>query len=204
MRYLLVLAALGASLAPALAARTPADLHDGVNVGMLAADLPKEDYKGFACVDPKGKTLASFAEWKSCNAAADGLRKLHVEIEERGAEDTMVAGHPVDLTLGFDDAGRLASILIATKSKGPMYLRKKGYLLGLQAKARYGADGWTCQETPLGADEEPLGPSSVKEHCVKTAGDRRVTVDRALFRKIGAEQRAFTSELRVTIDWVGK
>ena len=189
---------------PALAARTPADLHDGVNVGMAAADMPRTGYKDFTCVEPKGKTLAGFADWKTCAASADGLHKLHVSIEERGEDETLVAGHPVDLTLGFNDEGRLARILIVTRSKGPMFLRKKGYLLGLQAKARYGDDGWSCQETPLGADEEPLGPSSVKEHCVKTADERRVTVDRSLFRKIGSEQKAFTSESRVTIDWVGK
>ncbi|MDE3175275.1 MAG: hypothetical protein KGM15_04100 [Pseudomonadota bacterium] len=189
---------------PALAARTPADLHDGVNVGMPASELPKTDYKNFACVEPKGKALTGFDDWKSCAAGADGLHKLHVAIDEPGEDETLVAGHPVDLTLGFNDEGRLASILIVTKSKGPMFLRKKGYLLGLQAKARYGDEGWSCQEIPLGADEEPLGPTSIKEHCVKTAGDRRVTVDRSLFRKIGAEEKAFTSESRVTIDWVGK
>lgn len=202
MRCLVIALALLAT--PALAARTPADLHDGVNVGMTAAELPKDDYKNFSCVEPKDKPLAGFGDWKSCTAGADGLRKLHVSIPERGDDETLVAGHPVDLTLGFNDDGKLTRILIVTKNKGPMFLRKKGYLLGLQAKARYGDDGWSCQETPLGADEEPLGPSSIKEHCVKTAGDRRVTVDRSLFRKIGAEQKAFTSESRVTIDWVGK
>ncbi len=189
---------------PALAARTAADLHDGVNVGMAAAELPKADYKNFSCVEPKGQALTGFDDWKTCAAGPDGLRKLHVSIPERGEDETLVAGHPVDLTLGFNEEGRLARILIVTKSKGPMFMRKKGYLLGLQAKARYGDDGWSCQETPLGADEEPLGSSSIKEHCVKTAGERRVTVDRSLFRKVGAEAKAFTSESRVIIDWVGK
>ena len=118
---------------------------------------------------------------------------------ERG--DTLVAGHPVDLTLGFGDDGRLKRIVIDTKVKGPMYLRKKAFLLGVQAKARYGDNGWNCQELPLGAGEEPLGPTSVNEHCVKTAGDRRITVDRSLFRKTGAQQKDFTSRSHIVIDW---
>ena len=202
MRAAFVLLA-GLGLASASAAEH-GDLRGGVNVGMTAADLPASGYKDFACVAPKDKNLAGFADWKTCEPGADGLRALHAAIDEPGADDTLVAGHPVNLTLGFDDSGRLARIDIETKSKGPMYLRKKAFLLGLQARARYGEAGWDCQEVPLSADEEPLGPTSVKEHCAKTAGERRITVDRALYRRVGAEAKAFTSESHVVIDWTAK
>ena len=206
MRTFAFLLMLGVGVAPAAAAVEAAhsDLHGGVNVGMIAADLPSGDYKDFACVSPKGKTLAGFGEFAACDADAQGLRELSVSIDEPHAETTLVAGHPVDLTLGFDDKGRLARIDIVTRPKGPMFLRKKAYLLGLQAKARYGVDGWTCENAPLAADEEALGPTAVKEHCTKTVGDRRLTVDRSLYRKTGADLRAFTSESHVVIDWTTK
>lgn len=203
MRALPLLLVLSLGAAPAAAVGVHADLHAGVNVGMMAADLPQAGYKDFACVEPKGKALAGFGEYKTC-AAVEGLHALQANIDEPGADETLVAGHPVDLTLGFNDAGRLIRIEIVTKTKGPMFLRKKAFLLGLQAKARYGADGWTCEQTPLSADEEPLGETSVKEHCAKSLGDRRVTVDRSLYRKVGGDAKAFTSQSRVLIDWVEK
>jgi hypothetical protein len=202
MRAVLLFVA-GLGLACASAAEH-GDLRGGVTVGMSAAELPTGGYKDFVCVAPKGKSLGSFAEWKTCEPDADGLRDLHAAIDEPGTDDTLVAGHPVNLTLGFDGGGRLARIVIETKSKGPMYLRKKAFLLGLQAKARYGDSGWDCREFPLNGDEEPLGPTSVKEHCVKSAGERKVTIDRSLFRKVGAEAKAFTSESHVVIDWAAK
>ena len=208
MRALAFLILLGAGAAPAAAAAAVeavhSDLHGGVNVGMKAADLPSSDYKDFVCVSPKGKTLAAFGEFTACDTDSQGLRELEVSIDEPRAETTLVAGHPVDLTLGFDGKGVLSRIDIVTKPKGPMFLRKKAYLLGLQAKARYGADGWSCENTPLAADEEALGPTSVKEHCTKTVGERRLTVDRSLYRKTGADARAFTSESHVVIDWTTK
>ena len=201
MRMFLLACALGFGLTPAVADQ--ADLYGGVSVGMAAGALAKADYKDFRCVSPKGKTVAGFSDWRACDAGPDGVRMLHVEINEPGEDDSLVAGHPVDLKLGFSDDGRLARIVIDTKSKGPMYLRKKAFLLGMQAKARYGEDGWTCQELPLGPGEEALGPSSVNEHCVKTAGDRHITVERNLFRKVGAQQKDFTSSSHIVIDWAG-
>ncbi len=202
-QILLLSLALGATSAAA-GERQPADLHGGVNIGMAASELSPPDYRNFACAGAGGKALAGFADFKSCAADADGLHEVRVDIFEPGHDETLVAGHPVNLTLGFNDAGRLARIDIATKGKGPLFLRKKGYLLGLQAKARYGSDGWTCKEEPLAADEEPLGPTAIKEHCAKTAGERRLTVDRQLFRKAGADAKAFVSGSHVRIDWVAK
>jgi hypothetical protein len=206
MRNLAFLFVLGVAVAPAAAAVEAAhsDLHGGVNVGMMAADLSSGDYKDFACVSPKGKTIAAFGEFAACETDAKGLHELSVSIDEARAEASLVAGHPVDLTLGFDDKGRLEQIDIVTKSKGPMFLRKKAYLLGLQAKARYGDSGWVCENTPLAADEEALGPTALKEHCTKTVGERRLTVDRSLFRKTGADPHNFTSESHVIIDWTTK
>jgi len=176
------------------------DLYGGVSVGMSAADLPEGSYRDFVCVAPKGSALKGFADWKTCDADADHLHEMHVEANEPHRDDTIVAGHPVDLTLGFNDEGKLARIVIDTKPKVPMFMRKKSFLLGLQARGRYGEDGWDCKDSPLAADEEPLGSTSVNERCVKTVGPRRITIVRKLWRKVGADQKAFTNESHVTID----
>lgn len=205
MRAILwVLALAFAPAAMAAASDGRGDLRGGVSVGMAVADLPSNGYKGFACVTPRDKAVSGFADYKVCDVGEDGLRAMRVAIDEAGEDESLVAGHPVDLTVAFDNGGRLARIDIVTKSKGPMFLRKKAFLLGMQARARYGEDGWNCQELPLTADEEPLGPTSVKEHCEKTAGDRKVIVDRRLFRKVGSDAKSFTSELHVVIDWASK
>jgi hypothetical protein len=201
MRFVALAFAATLAALPAAAIEGHGDLRGGVSVGMSVADLPETGYKEFVCLAPKGKTLQGFADYKACEPDGDHLHAMRVEIDEPGQDDTLVAGHPVDLTLGFDDEGRLARIVILTKRKGPLFVRKKAFLLGLQARARYGDQGWNCQESPLGADEEALGPTSVKEHCVKSDGERRITVDRALYRKTGSDAKAFVSESRVTIDW---
>jgi hypothetical protein len=205
MRAILWIAAL--AITPAAAATTSeghGDLRGGVSVGMAVAELPKGGYKDFACVAPKDKALSGFADYETCDSGADGLRPMRVVIDEPGEDESLVAGHPVDLTLSFDDRGRLARIVIVTKSKGPMFIRKKAFLLGLQARARYGVEGWDCKELPLAADEEPLGPTSVKEHCEKTTGERKLIVDRSLYRRVGADVKSFTSESHVIINWASK
>ena len=74
----------------------------------------------------------------SCPANADGLRGLHVEYDRPGHDETLVAGHPVDLSLFFDGSARLVRIEIKTKDQTSLYMRKKAYRLGIQAKEHYG------------------------------------------------------------------
>lgn len=183
---------------------TQEDLRGGIRVGMEAQSLPAEGYKDFVCAGPGGRKLESWTQWATCPAGPDGLHALGAAVDDPRQEQTMIAGHPVNLTFAFDDHGRLKRIDIDTAGDARLFVRKKAYLLGLQARARYGEDGWECRNEPLAKDEEAIGETAINEHCVKTAGDREMTVERKLFRKVGSDPKAFTNESRVVIVWKGE
>jgi hypothetical protein len=111
----------------------------------------------------------------------------------------MVAGHPAILTLMVDDAGRVVRLQIDTDSKARLYLRKKAFLLGVQAKSRYGVDGWACTQAPVAADEIPVGGVYLKEQCRKTTNGRVIDVARNLFRRAGQDMKNFVDETRISI-----
>lgn len=178
----------------------------GIRVGMTIQELPADGYQNFACAGTAKQNVAGWADWKSCPADAAGLRALNADYDQPRVEGTFIAGHPVNLTLAFAHDGRLTKVTIETDPKARLYLRKKAYLLGQQAKYRYGGEkGWDCKELKPTGEEEPLGPTFIKEHCSKKFQDREVVVDRALFRKAGSnDPKNFTSESRVSISWLGK
>ena len=172
----------------------------GVRIGMNATEMPTEGYRDLACETPE-KALGTWSEWRSCEADAAGLRRLRGDYDQPGEETTRIAGHPVNLTFSFGDDGRLTEILIATDNHARPFLRKKAFLLGEQAKRRYGEIDWTCRNEAPAAGEEAIGPTFVKERCEKNLGDREVSVERRLFRMQGSEAKDFVSETLVSIRW---
>ncbi len=164
-------------------------------VGQSVQQLPASGYTGFRCADAPAKTLDGWQGYASCPRDARGLHAVafqygpsanSLSAVNDSYEGTRVAGQPVLLALLIGDDGRVDGISIRTDPKVRLYLRKKAFLFGLQARARYGADGWTCQEAPPGLGEEPVGGVFVKEHCEKTTATRHLIVDRQLYRR--AEQ----------------
>jgi hypothetical protein len=111
----------------------------------------------------------------------------------------MVAGHPAILTLLIDDTGHVAGLQIETDQKARLYIRKKAFLLGIQARSRYGAEGWACTEGQPGAGEQPVGGVYVKERCTKTISGRSLVVERNLFRRAGQDIKNFVAETRISI-----
>jgi hypothetical protein len=103
------------------------------------------------------------------------------------------------LALLISGQGQLDGIRIQTDPTARLYLRKKAFLFGLQARARYGSGGWTCHESSPGPGEEPVGGVFVKEHCEKTTQTRRLIVDRALYREAGQPLKDFTGRSKVLI-----
>ena len=96
-----------------MAAESVLDLR-GVNIGMSVQDLPASGYRNLSCVGATSQPLENWRDWKSCPAGPDGLRRMHLEYDQPGQDDTLVAGHPVDLSAFFDDSGRLVRIEIKT------------------------------------------------------------------------------------------
>ena len=188
------------ALSTAAAEETISDLR-GVTIGMLAQDLPVSGYRNFSCVGAISQPLEDWSAWKSCQPGADGSRRLHVDYDQLGQDATMVAGHPVDLTVFFDDAGRLVRIQIKTQDQASLYMRKKAHLLARQAMEHYGHEGWSCRGTPPSANEEAIGTSYVNETCSKVSGRRSIEVSSRFFHKSGGGLRDFVSDSVVVVNF---
>jgi hypothetical protein len=171
------------------------DLRD-LSVGVSAAALPAEGYAGFACAADPAIMLDGWQDWRRCPADPAGRRAIRFRYREG---ETMVGGHPVRLVLSIDPAARVSALHIETDPAAPPYLRKKAFLLGLQAKARYGPEGWRCSEATPDAQAQPIGDAFVAERCEKRLDDRHVIVVRQLFRNPGASPQTFVNATRIDI-----
>jgi hypothetical protein len=175
------------------------DLRD-IRVGMAAAELPEAGYVDFSCAaDPK-RTLAGWTNWRDCPADASGARAIRFGYDPWTSRDgTKVAGHPAILTLLIDDSGHVGGLQIETDPKARLYLRKKAFLLGLQARSRYGPDGWACTEGQPDAGDQPVGGIYLRERCTKTISGRSLVVERNLFRRADQDSKNFVDETRISI-----
>ncbi|WP_298965766.1 hypothetical protein [uncultured Methylobacterium sp.] len=183
---------------PALAATAdPTDLRE-VRVGMPVTDLPMAGFDHLTCRGPQPREIASWQDWRTCPADERGQRTIGFRYDD-ARKGTKVAGHPALLSLRVGEDARVDGLEIETDPKAPMFLRKKGFLLGLQARAHWGDEGWTCETRTPSGDESPIGDTFVKEVCRKALPHRTVTVLRELYRPIGQELRAFVSRTRISI-----
>ncbi|MBR0695178.1 hypothetical protein JQ553_18330 [Bradyrhizobium lablabi] len=175
------------------------DLRD-IRLGMAASDLPEAGYVGFYCATDTGHLLAGWSKWRDCPPDANGMRAIRFGYDPATSRDgTMVAGHPAILTLLIDDTGHVAGLQIVTDPKARLYIRKKAFLLGMQARSRYGAEGWACSEGQPGAGDQPVGGVYLRERCTKTVDGRSLTVERRLFRRADQDLKDFVDETRISI-----
>jgi hypothetical protein len=205
-------ALLGATLAVALLAPParsgePNDLRE-FRLGMSVQDLPRTGYTGLTCASAPGQALADWGDYRQCPADAPGQHEVRFRYDpgadplahvSSNHEGTRVGGHPALVSLLIGDEGRVDGIRIVTDPKAPLYMRKRAFLLGLQAKAHYGEEGWSCTQGQPTADEEPIGGVFVKEHCEKTTPTRHVIVERDLYRHPGQDLKEFVNDTKVTI-----
>jgi hypothetical protein len=201
-----------AALILAVAAALPAaaeenDLRE-FNVGMAVGDMPRAGYLAFACADGPARKLDVWQDYRQCPAQASGWHAVRFQYDEAANplakvnglyEGTKVGGHPVLLTALIGDDDRLKGLVIETDPAARLYLRKKAFLFGEQVKARYGDAGWTCASQEPGPDQAPVGGVFINEHCEKATPSRRLTLDRALFRRAGQDLKDFVSRSRLEI-----
>ncbi len=193
---LLTMTAFPVSAAPG---NDPVDLRN-IRVGMILKDLPDAGYMNFSCAAEPAQKLSGWESWKRCPAGADGMHAVRFDYDvATSREGTMVAGHPAILTLLVDDQASVAGLQIDTDPKARLYIRKKAFLLGMQAKSRYGSDGWACTQAQPNAQEEPIGGVYVNERCAKAVTGRSVVIERRLFRRPDQDMKTFVDETKITI-----
>jgi hypothetical protein len=189
------------------AAQEPTDLRE-FRLGDPVQALPPSGYTGFACANAPAEVLSSWMDYAKCPRDERGLHAVSFRYDPAANfigqvnntyEGTRVAGQPVLLSLLIADSGIVEGIRIATDPSARLYLRKKAFLFGLQARQRYGEEGWNCDELAPATDEQPVGGVFVKEHCQKTTTTRRLIIDRELYRRAGQKLEDFIGRSQVLI-----
>ena len=177
-------------------------------IGESVQELPANGYIHFSCLHDSSTILGNWQDYRRCQPDARGLHAVAFEYDTSEnplalANDsyagTRIAGQPVRLALLISDDGHVGGIWIQTDPDARLYLRKKAFLFGLQARARYGADGWKCKQLEPGPGQEPVGGVFIKEHCEKTTATRHLIVDRVLYRPMGKPLQDFVSSSSLLI-----
>ena len=199
----LALAALLPS-APASAQRRadPGELR-GLKLGQNAQTMSTDGFGDFACGSNGGPPRQRLDDWTGfakCPPEPSGLREVYVRFDDedeyigRAIDDplyaaqrtgTRVAGHPVILSVLFDDAGVLRGLRFVSDPRGDPVARRMAHLLRLAVMNRYGAAGWTCTDIPPEPGETPVGGVFLKQTCEKATPERHLSVTAHFLRKPG-------------------
>jgi hypothetical protein len=175
------------------------DLRD-ITVGMPVDEIPNAGYVNLTCANDTGRKLPAWSAWRECPSDTDATHAIRFDFDPNTSrEGTRVAGHPVVLTALIDDKGTVSGLKIDTDPKARLYMKKKAFLLGVQVKSRYGAEGWACTQRPSEPGEQPVGGTYVSESCRKAVQGRILVVERDLFRRSDQDSKNFVDQTRVTI-----
>ena len=166
-------------------------------------DLPEEEFVDPACGTnggPPGLPIGIFDRFERCRAEASGLREIWFRYDDewefiaRAARDPdavarnnamVVLGQPVTLSLLIDRAGLVQGYRIFTDPRAEEEVRSGAYGVAIAFKARFGTEGWTCNDLAPAEGETPILGIFVKERCEKLADGQAITVESRHYYKPG-------------------
>ena len=174
-----------------------------LQLGTPVRELPEEEFVDPACGTnggPPGLRLDGFEAFARCRPKASGLREIwfryddELEYIARAARDPdaiehnnamLMLGQPVILSLLVDPAGLLQGFRISTDPHAEEEVRATAYTLAAAFRARFGAEGWTCNDLPPAAGETPVAGTFAKQLCRKAADGQEITVESRRYYKSG-------------------
>ncbi len=189
----------------------------GLTLGLSATDMPG-GFVNFACGSNGGLPLRPLDDWEDyqlCPADERGLHEVAVEYDAVGAHladmfvewladeeeegenlwldkyvGTKIAGHPVVLSVLFDDNGIVQGLRAVTDSRARLDQRRRSPMLGFVVRNHHDPRNWTCETLPLEAGQHPIGNGYVKERCETVYRNRsRMVMSRNFYRKAGQTGR---------------
>ena len=202
LQVVLVAVALAAPLAVRAEAPDLGEIH-GLKLGLTAQSMTLEGFGELACGSNGGPPRQRLDDWTGfakCRAEPSGLHEVYARFDDEqeyigraiddpeyagGRTGTRVAGHPVILSVLFDDAGVLRGLRFVTDPRASPIERRMAHLLRLATINHYGPADWTCTDLPPEPGETPVGGVFIKLHCAKTTPERRMTLDARFLRKRG-------------------
>jgi hypothetical protein len=177
-----------------------------VPLGAKVADLP-DDYVDYACGNnggPPSTPLRGWNDFKRCRADPGGLHEVYFryddEVEYWAKANNLTAqmeqyigtktyGFPITVSALVNDDGVVRGIRIVTDPRDPTGDRDEAYLLRNFLNARFGREGWQCEDLAPENGETPVTGIFIKQRCEKDmdGGVRGLLVTRHL-RKPGQSQ----------------
>jgi hypothetical protein len=97
----------------------------------------------------------------------------------------VVLGQPVILSLLVERTGLVAGFRLFTDPHADQDLRANAFAVALAFKARFGADGWECDDLPPAAGETPIAGAFVKQLCRKVSDSQQIVVETRHYYKSG-------------------
>jgi hypothetical protein len=195
--------ALAVILASAALGQQPRPSIFELQLGTPVGELPEEEFVDPACGTnggPPGLRLDGFEAFARCRPEASGLREIwfryddELEYIARAARDPdaiehnnamLMLGQPVILSLLVDPAGLVQGFRIFTDPHAEEEVRATAYTLAAAFKARFGAEGWTCNDLPPAAGETPVAGTFAKQLCRKIADGLQISVESRRYYKSG-------------------
>jgi len=176
-------------------------------VGLTIDELPATGYLGFACGHNGGKPDPKIAGWRdyaTCPADERGLHEVAFQYDDSEVlfddlEGTAIAGHPVLISLLINDDGVVDGLRVLSDPFTRPYNKRRGRVLSLKVKARFGMDGWDCEQLAAEAGETEVGGVFTKERCRKDLGDRTIDLYTRFYRVLGASGVDLVSETKFEI-----
>lgn len=193
--------------------RDPGEIH-GLKLGLKAEAMSTDTFGDLACGSNGGPPRQGIEDWKAfrkCRPEPSGLYEVNVRFDDeqeyigraiddplyaQGRVGTRVAGHPVILSVLFDQAGVLRGIRMVSDPRGSVMERRMAHMLRLAIINRYDPDGWQCTDFPPAPGETPVGGGVfIKQRCEKPSDGRQLAVEAHFLRKPGqSETDAATGE----------
>jgi len=197
----LLLGLLALAIPPARASDL-GEIH-GLKLGLEAPSMTMDGFGELACGSnggPPRQRLDDWAGFGKCRAEPNGLHEVYARFDDedefigRAIDDplyagsrtgTRVAGHPVILSVLFDDAGVLRGLRFISDPRAALVERRMAHLLRLAIINHYDPAGWTCTDLPADPGETPVGGIFIKQRCEKLMPERRMTLEVRFLRKPG-------------------
>jgi hypothetical protein len=159
-----------------------------IQLGAKVADLP-DDYVDYACGTnggPPSTPLTGWKDYRRCRPDANGLREVYFryddELEYWAKANNLAAqmeqyvgtktyGFPINVSVLIGDDGQGAGVVrgirIVTDPRDPTGDREEAYLLRNFLNARFGREGWQCEDLAAESGETPVTGIFIKQRCEK-------------------------------------
>jgi hypothetical protein len=183
--------------------KDPGEIH-GLKLGQKAHDMSTDTFGDLACGSNGGlprQMIDDWADFYKCRPEPSGLYEVNARFDDQqeyvgraiddpmfaqGRLGTRVAGHPVILSVLFDNGGVLRGIRMVSDPRGSIMERRMAHMLRLAIINRYDPDGWNCTDLPPALGETPVGGGVfIKQKCEKRTADRDLFVETHFLRKPG-------------------